>query len=54
MVEDCAFSHKIDYVTAISVIVLNGWILPIGGASLVEGLQSTGLSCLVSMMTDRF
>ena len=29
------------------VILLNGWILPIGGASLVEGLPSTGLPRLV-------
>ena len=42
MVEDSAFSHKIDY-----VILLNGWILPIGGASAVEGLRSTGLHRLV-------
>ena len=30
--------------------LLNGWNLPIGGASLVEGLQSTGLPCLVFNM----
>ena len=28
-------------------ILLNGWILPIGGASAVEGLQSTGIPRLV-------
>ena len=27
--------------------MLNGWILPIGGASAVEDPQSTGLPCLV-------
>ena len=60
MVEDGAFSHKIDYVTIcleilnlkghsncingsrVTVILLNGWILPIGVASTVEGLLSTG------------
>ena len=60
MVEDGAFSHKIDYVTIfleilnleghqnritgsrVTVILLNGWILPIGGASAVEGLLSMG------------
>ena len=65
MVEDGAFSHKIDYVTnfleilnreghpicivgsRVTTIFLNGWILPIGGASAVEGLRSTGLPCLV-------
>ena len=57
MVEDCAFSHKIDYVTIfkeilnleghpnritglkVTAILLNGWILPIGGASAVKGLR---------------
>ena len=29
-------------------ILLKGWILPIGGASSVEGLRSTGLPRLVS------
>ena len=29
-------------------LLLNGGILPIGGASLVEGLQSTGLPRLIS------
>ena len=28
-------------------ILLKGWISPIGGASAVEGLQLTGLPCLV-------
>ena len=27
----------------VTAILLNGWILPIGGAIEVEGLQSTGL-----------
>ena len=30
-------------------LLLNGGILPIGGASLVEGLQSTGLPRLILM-----
>ena len=53
MVKDCAFSHKIDYVTIIFLrilnlegnqncstgvrvmaILLNGWVLPVGGVSL--------------------
>ena len=59
LVEDGAFSHKIDYVTIFweilnleghpnritglrdAAILLNWWILPIGGASAVEGLLST-------------
>ena len=28
----------------VTAIFLNGWILPIGGASAVEGLLSTGLT----------
>ena len=32
----------------VMAILLNGWILPIVGALLVEGLQSTGLPRLVS------
>ena len=59
MVEDVVFSHKIDYVTIpeghpnrftgsrVTAILLNGWILPIGEASAVEGLRSTGLPRLV-------
>ena len=31
----------------VTAILLNGWILPIGGASAVEGLQSTGIPRLV-------
>ena len=27
----------------VKAILLNGWILPIGGASALEGLRSTGL-----------
>ena len=60
IVEDGAFSHKIDYVTIFrkilsleghpnritdsrnTAILLNGRILPIGGAPPVEGLLSTG------------
>ena len=67
MVEDGAFSHKIDYVTIffeilnleghphrtagskVTAILLYWWILPIGGASAVEGLRSTGLPRLVLM-----
>ena len=65
MVEDGAFSHKKDYVTIfeghqkrdtdsrVTGILLNGWILPIGGASTVEGPLSTGptLSSVYSMDT---
>ena len=58
MVEDGAFSQKIDYVTIlkeilnfgghpnciagskVTAILLNGWILPLGGASAVKGLRS--------------
>ena len=67
MVEDGAFSHKIDYVTIfkeilnpeghphrttgsrVNAILLNGWILPIGRASAVEGLQTTGIPRLVAL-----
>ena len=31
----------------VTAILLKGWILPVGGASAVEGLQSTGLPHLV-------
>ena len=31
----------------VTAILLKGRILPIGGASAVEGLRSTGLPCLV-------
>ena len=31
----------------VTVILLNGWILHVGGASAVEGLRSTGLPHLV-------
>ena len=31
----------------VTVILLNGWNFPIGGASAVEGMQLTGLPCLV-------
>ena len=33
----------------VTAILLKGWILPIGGASAVEGLRSTGLLRLVLM-----
>ena len=55
LVEDGAFSHKIGYVTIfkeilegqpncitgsnVTVILLNWWILPFGGASAVKGLR---------------
>ena len=57
MVEDGAFSHKIDYVnffweilnpeghpnrmtgSKVRAILLNEWILPIGGASALKGLR---------------
>ena len=31
----------------VTAVLLNGWIFPIGGASAVEGLRSTGLPRLV-------
>ena len=48
-VGDGAFSHKIGHLNRITglritAILLNGWILPIGVASAVEGLLSTGPS----------
>ena len=57
MVEDGAFSHKIDYTiflreilnleehqncktgSKVTAILLNRWIMPIGGASAVKGLR---------------
>ena len=37
----------------VTAILLKGWISPIGGASTVEGLRSTGLPRLVSQeLTD--
>ena len=58
MVKDGAFSHKIFFLDSIpwrkcnagsrvTKILLKGLILPIGGASLLEGLQSMGLTHLV-------
>ena len=35
----------------VTAILLNGWILPIYGASVLEGLLSMGLPCLVSLTT---
>ena len=35
----------------VTAILLKGWILPIGGSSSVEGLQSTGLPSLVCHKT---
>ena len=35
----------------VTAILLKGWILPIGGASAVEGLQSTGLPRLVHIFS---
>ena len=37
----------------VTVILLNGWILPIGEPSLVEGLRSTGLPRLVLNILGR-
>ena len=68
MVEDGAFSHKIDYFTIfqeilslkgyqnhitgskVTAIFLNGWILPIGGASAVKGvhLQPAQQACFIA------
>ena len=35
----------------VTAFLLNRWILPIVGASAVEGLQSMGLPCLVNSLT---
>ena len=56
MVEDGAFSEILNLegyqnciiISRVTAILLNVWILPIGGASAVEGLRSTGLPHLVS------
>ena len=37
----------------VTAILLNGWILPIGGASAVEGLRSAGLPPLVIIVLSR-
>ena len=68
MVDDSAFSHKIDNITIfkeiqnhkghpnriagsrVTAILLNGWILPIDGASAVEGLRSIGLLRLSTIL----
>ena len=63
MVEDGAFSLKIDHIkkklgdskllpnyitgSKVTAFLLKVWILPVGGASAVDGLQSTRLPCLV-------
>ena len=36
----------------VPVILLNGWILPIGGPSADEGMQSTGLPRLLSSLVS--
>ena len=38
----------------VTAILLKGWILPIGGASAVEGLRSTGLPRLVYIVLKYF
>ena len=35
-------------VVTVTEVLLNGWVLPIGGASSVEGLRSTGLPRLAT------
>ena len=45
--EDSNLEGHLNFITGSRVTALNGWILPIGGASAVEGLQSTGPSCLL-------
>ena len=70
MIEDGAFTHKINYIahflrilnlkghhnciigSRVTKVLLNGWILPIGGASALEGLWSLGLPYLVNMTND--
>ena len=39
--------------STVTAILLNGWILPIGGSSAVEGLRSRGLPRLVSVGIGR-
>ena len=48
MVEEGAFSHQ-NCITGsrVTAILLNWWILPLGGASAVDGLRSAGLPRLV-------
>ena len=62
-VEDGAFSLKIDHIkkklgdskslpnyitgSKVTAFLLKVWILPVGGTSSVDGLQSTRLRCLV-------
>ena len=63
-VRDNSSSYKLDYVTTflnpkghqnpingskVTAILLKGWVSPVGGASAVEGLGSTGLPRLVLM-----
>ena len=36
----------------VTTILLNVWILPIGGASAVDGLQSTGIPRLVYIIME--
>ena len=43
-------TSKFQYWLRSYALLLNGWILPIGGASAVEGLRSTGLLCLVCIL----
>jgi hypothetical protein len=38
----------------VTVILLKGWILPIGGALAVEGVRSTGLPRLICFVNDNF
>ena len=66
MVADGAFSHVTIFVeilnleghpnritgSRVTAILLNKWILPIGGASAVESVQSTGLPRLVFKGSD--
>ena len=62
MVSDGAYSHMLNFFWTFSIskgipiallaqelhpFLLNGWNLPIGGASVVEGQRSTGLPRLV-------
>ena len=42
--------HNTD--SRVPAILLNGWSLPIGGASAVEGLRSTGLPVSSSSLVD--
>ena len=60
MVEDGASSHKRDYISIVweifnpevTAILLNGWILPIGGALAVKGLRLQPAHAFFSVISN--